>query len=198
MNQADFDGLRARLRDERLNHYVRLRGGYSVPLAGMIYWLGLGVLGYRLELADWAMAAFLSSGAIFPLALILSRMLNNPFMKEKSAVDSVLLPAFAAMLLFWCFIVAAGQEAPSLVPLILAVGMSLHWPVIGWSYGRTGIYTAHAVLRSLAATWIWLTFPEHRLTWLPFSVAFAYAATVVVIWIDSGVLARRMNALRAR
>ena len=190
---GEADGLREALRRARLEQYVRLRGGFSIPLAGMTYWLVLGRLGYRLELADWALAAFLGSGAIFPLALVFSKLLNNPFMSAKSVVDGVLFPAFASMLLFWCFIVAAAQEAPSLIPLILAVGMSLHWPVIGWSYGRTALFTAHAVIRSVAATYIWLAFPDARLTWLPFSVAIAYGLTVIALLIDSALLSRRVR-----
>ena len=35
------------------------------------------------------------------------------------------LLAFISMLLFWAFIVAAAQEAPSMISLILAVGMAI-------------------------------------------------------------------------
>ena len=187
--------LAAALKRERLQSYARLRGGYSIPAAGAVYWAILGLLGYQLELQDWAMAAFFGSGMIFPLALLFSKLLKNPFMKEKSPVGGVLLPAFLGMLLFWPMIIAAGQVAPSLIPLILAIGMSIHWPVIGWSYGRVFIYSAHAVIRAIAVLFIWLQFPEARLTWLPFSVAAVYFATIVVILVDS---ARIKTTLRAR
>ncbi|MEO1135243.1 MAG: hypothetical protein AAFW68_01370 [Pseudomonadota bacterium] len=185
-DELTIEALRERLKRERLAQYVRLRGGFSIPIAGAIYWLVLGLLGYRLELSDWAIVAFFGSGAIFPLALLLSKLLNNPFMKDTSPVDGVILPAFISMLLFWSFIVAAAQTAPSLIPLILAIGMSLHWPVIGWSYGRIFIYSAHAVTRAVISVLIWFVFPDERLTWLPMSVAAIYAITVVVIWVDSG------------
>jgi len=72
------------------------------------------------------------------------------------------------------------------VPLILAIGMSLHWPVIGWTYGRTGLYSAHAIARALVCLFIWARIPEGRFTLLPLSVAVIYAITVVAIVIDSG------------
>lgn len=181
-----LETLREALRQDRLDGYVKLRGGYPIPLAGMTYWLVLGALGYRLELPDWSLIAFIGSGIIFPLALLFAKLFRNDFMKEKHAADSVLLPAFISMLLFWTMIAAAAQEGPALIPLILAIGMSLHWPVIGWAYGRTAIYSAHAIVRAAAVLGIWLAFPEHRLTWLPFAVAATYALTVVAILIDSG------------
>ena len=181
-----MDELKAAVLKDRLDSYVRLRGGWPIPLAGAIYWLMLGFAGYRLDLGDWSMFAFISSGMIFPLALLLAKIFNNPFMKDKTATGDVLLPTFISMLLFWAFIVAAAQEGQSLIPLILAIGMSLHWPVIGWSYGRTALYSAHSLVRAVLAVFIWLQFPEARLTWLPISVAVVYLLTVAAIWIDSG------------
>ena len=51
-----------------------------------------------------------------------------------------------------------------LVPLVLAIGMSLHWPVIGWSYGRTTLFAAHAVVRAIVVFLIWWLVPDGRFT----------------------------------
>ena len=183
--------LKQRLLADRLASFVRLKGGYPVPLAGAVYWLALGLAGYRLPLQDWILIAFYASGLIFPIALLLSRLLRNPFMKDKSAAGDVLLPTFTSMLLFWPIAFAAFGAAPQLVPLILAIGMSQHWPVIGWSYGKTGLYTAHAVARAIGALAIWTLLPEGRLTLLPFFVCAVYLATVAAI-----LMAARREAAR--
>ena len=83
----------------------------------------------------------------------------------------MLFPAFASMLLFWPIAFAAFGSAVQLVPLILAIGMSIHWPVVGWTYGRTGLYTAHAIARALVCLFIWARMPESRFTLLPLSVS---------------------------
>lgn len=88
------------------------------------------------------------------------------------------------MLLFWPMLIAAAKTAPELVPLILAIGMSLHWPVIGWSYGRTGLFSAHAVIRALFCLAIFSMFPEHSITWMPIGVAAIYGLTVLAILAD--------------
>lgn len=181
--------LKAALLRERLTLYVRLRGGYTFPLAGAIWWAAIAVLGYFVPIKSWALLAFIASGLIFPIALVLSRLLDVNFMGEKSAVDDAIAPAFIGMLLFWPMAFAAYWTAIQLTPLILAIGMAMHWPIIGWTYGRPGLYSAHAIVRTLAAFAIWLLFPDHRTTWLPASVSIVYLLTVVAILADSKRLA---------
>ncbi|MEL6213654.1 MAG: hypothetical protein AAFQ96_08725, partial [Pseudomonadota bacterium] len=67
-----------------------------------------------------------------------------------------------------------------------------HWPVIGWSYGRPAVYSAHAVARAVVPTTLWLTFPDERLTWLPLSVSAIYLVTVIVILVDSAIVRRKL------
>jgi hypothetical protein len=187
---TELDDLKTRLRTVRLDSYVKLAGGFPIPLAGMLYWVWLAVLGARADLATWVNLAAWTSGLIFPLALILARLFRNDFMKEKGAVDSVLVPTFISMLLFWPMLFAAASTGPEATPLILAIGMSLHWPVIGWSYGRAALFSAHAVLRAVATTYLWYAFPSDRLTLIPIAVAAAYGLTIVAILIDVALLKR--------
>jgi hypothetical protein len=188
--------LRAQLLEERLRLYVLLRGGYTFPLAGAVWWAAAAVLGYYVPLKTWALLVFIGSGLIFPLALLFSRLLRVDLMGQKSAADSVLGPAFIGMLLFWPMAFAAYWTAPGPTPLILAIGMSMHWPVIGWTYGRPALYSAHAIVRALAAFTIWIAFPDQRTTWLPASVAIVYLLTVVAILADTRRLAA-VEGLRA-
>ena len=188
----DLEALKAALLHDRLSSYARLRGGFPIPLAGAVYWAALGVVGMSRELGQWAMIAFWGSGAIFPLALLFAAVFKNGFMKDKTAAGDVLVPTFISMLMFWPMIVGAVQEGPSLIPLILAIGLALHWPVIGWSYGRTAIYTGHAIARAVSAILIWMLIPDGRITVLPFSVAAIYLITVGIIVVDSRRVADRL------
>lgn len=186
--------LKEALLAERLKLYAQLRGGYGVPLAGAIYWAVLCVIGHITTLHNWTILAFFGSGMIFPVAVALSKLLRVDFMKAKGPVDSVLAPAFIGMLLFWPSAIIAYEAAPQLVPLILAIGMSAHWPVIGWSYGRTPIYAAHAIVRAIAVTAIWVTGPEvYRITVLPGAVSLIYILTVIALFIDSGAVKKRLG-----
>jgi hypothetical protein len=89
------------------------------------------------------------------------------------------------MLLFWPMAFAAYWTAVELTPLILAIGMAMHWPIIGWTYGRPALYSAHAIVRALAAFALWLIFPDQRTIWVPASVAVVYLGTVAAILADT-------------
>ena len=187
----DLETLKAQLTEHKLAQYIRLSGGAPIPLAGVVYWATLAWVGTFSDLQGWANIAFPLSGAIFPLALIFAKLLKCNFMKDKSAVGSVLLPTLISMLLFWTFLsMAVKSNAPELLVPILAIGMSLHWPVIGWSYGRTALFTAHAVIRAVVVTYIWFALPDQILTAIPLAIALIYILTVFAIYID----VRRMKS----
>ena len=184
------DELRQALLADRRASFIRLRGGFPIPVAGAVYWFVLAYAGTQTDLRGWVSVAVWGSGLIFPLALLFAKLFRCDFMHDRTAAGDVLLPALVAMLLFWPMLAATVWTAPQLAPLILAIGMSLHWPVIGWSYGQTGIYTAHAVARAVVAFAIWQYLPNMRLTGLPLSVALIYLATVAAIIVR----ARQMSA----
>ena len=189
--------LKRALLVERESSFFRLRGGYPIPLAGAIWWACLGFAGLHLRHHDqWIMFAFYTSGLIFPLALLLARVTRNGFMQDRTAVSDALFPAFASMLVFWPIAISAFRSYPELVPLILGIGMSVHWPVIGWMYGRTAIFTTHAVVRAIGCFVVWNWFPQGRFTVLPFCVCGIYLVTVAAIAVASsdGYKARWLRA----
>jgi hypothetical protein len=178
--------LQKLLHADREAAFFRLRGGYPIPLAGATWWALLGAMGYVIpDPKQWTIVVFYASGLLFPLALLYARLFKVDFMHDKSAALDVLFPTFASMLLFWPIAIAALWTDPQLVPLILAIGLSIHWPVIGWHYARTGIYVTHAVARAIACFILWNWFPSTRFTLLPFTVAAAYLLTVVAILVAS-------------
>ena len=182
--------LKSELLKERLGLYVRLRGGFTFPLAGAIYWGALAYLGTSLPLKTWIIVAFIGSGLIFPLAVVLSRIFRVNFLGEQSAVGDLMLPAFIGMLTFWPIAILAFWSAPELAAPTLAIGMAMHWPVVGWSYGRTALYSAHAIVRAIAVMAIWMLYPDQRLVLIPASVAVIYLATIVAILVDVPIVAR--------
>jgi hypothetical protein len=181
------------LLDERLELYVRLKGGWTFPAAGAVYWAALAYAGTLFDTRDWLTVAFIASGMIFPMAWFFSRLAGINFMGEQSAVGSVIAPAFIGMLLFWPMAVLAYWTDPPLAVPILAIGMSMHWPVIGWSYARPALFSAHAIARALIVAAIWMLQPDMRLIAIPAAVAFLYVATMVAIWVDVAAVRRSLK-----
>ena len=89
------------------------------------------------------------------------------------------------MLLFWPIAIAALWSAIDLFPLVLAIGLSLYFPVIGWMYGKSALYVSHAVVRAVAVFVIWWRFPDHQLLLIPACVALIYVLTAALVFVDS-------------
>lgn len=158
----------------------RSGGGVSLPVAGAMYWTILGITGFFLSTSLWILVAFVGSGLLFPLGLLLSKPFDSNLLITDHPLNSVAIRAVIAINLLWPVHIAAFFIAPQLVPLSLSIGMGLHWPVIGWMYGsRTCM--AHAIARTCVASAIWFIFPELRFTVLPLSVALVYGTSVVFL-----------------
>lgn len=190
--------LRDGLLDVRRNSYARLRGGYPIILAGMIYWLALSVFSQLVEPTAQLQAGFILSNMIVPLAMVIALIVRNPFMKDRTVLSPLLVPTFIAMLLFWPMLFIAKSEAGAGVVIsILAIGLSLHWPVIGWTYGRTVLFSAHAIVRAALVLWIFYAFPDQQMLYIPLGVAACYAVTALIVYLDAGRAARRRGRASA-
>jgi hypothetical protein len=186
--------LKQALFDEREASFFRLQGGFPIPLAGTVDWAMLGTIGYLTPNRHlWIFIAYCLSGVMFPIAILFAKLFRNNFMRDRTAVSDTIFPAFTSMLLFWPIAISAYWTYPPIVPLILAIGMSTHWPIIGWMYGRTALFTTHAVVRAIACFILWNWFPTTRFTILPFTVAFIYLATVIAIFFASSAKRQASN-----
>lgn len=164
------------LDQERRYFLVTSNGGIALPVAGAIYWLVLGLAGFYLKPGQWVLLAFFTSGLIFPLGLLLQKPLRANLL-VKTPLSGMIAPALMAMLLSWPVTIAASGVNRSLAPLALAIGMSLHWPMIGWLF-KSRVCLLHAVVRAVVVSGIWYTFPADRFTVLPLAVAVIYGLTV--------------------
>jgi len=165
--------LKMVIMNERKRYCVAAGGGVSLPVAGAIYWSVIGVLGYYLGPAEWALMAAYGSGLIFPVGLLLQGPFRSPFMKAKSPLSGITMAAILAINFLWPIHFVLISVFPEAAPLTLAIGMTLHWPLIGWSYASR-VCLIHSLLRVAAVTVIWYAFPDLRFTVIPFVVAGLY------------------------
>jgi ABC-type sugar transport system permease subunit len=76
---------------------------------------------------------------------------------------------------------STGISVGATVPLSLGIGMSLHWPVIGWMFGRTILFSLHTAVRAAAVIAPWHVFPQDRFTLIPLAIAAVYLVTALAI-----------------
>lgn len=171
------------LSETRRSYFAATGGGASLPAAGALYWGCLAAAGLVLPTPQWILAAFVTSGLIYPLGLLLQKPFGSNI-NARSPLTSLFMPAFVGMFLSWPVTIAAYPVAPEITPLALAIGMSIHWPVIGWAYGKTLLFTGHAVVRAVAVSAVWFLLPDERFTTLPLMVAVIYLATLAIILVE--------------
>ncbi len=164
---------------EKSKYIVQTNGGITLPAAGFIYWLMLGAAGFFLKPNAWTLLSFFTSGLIFPLGLLLSKVFKSDLL-AKNALSSLAMPAMTAMFLSWPMIIVGYTTDVSTVPLMLAIGMSLHWPVIGWMYGSKACLI-HAISRVALVTILWFALPDYRFTVLPIVVSLIYFITIFAL-----------------
>lgn len=177
---------------ERRRYFVAANGGISLPVAGAVYWTVLGVLAATDAVADWGLTAAMLSGLIFPLGLVLQYPLKAKFMGVKSPVSGAAMWSIVTINFLWPLHFVVISAVPEAAPLTLAIGMTLHWPVIGWSYASRVCY-AHAIARIVVVTAIWYAIPEWRFTGLSFAVAGLYLMTAAGIALEVAWTRRQLN-----
>ena len=177
------------LTSEKRTLLAKAGGGASLPAAGALYWTTLGIAGFFLEPDAWSLVAAFGSGAIFPLGIALQRPLRSNIMGKLSPLVGVAPMAVLGINLLWPLYLAllfAGEY--EFVPLALGLGMTMHWPVIGWLYGSRACL-GHAITRTLMVSALWFLAPGLRFTVLPLAVAAIYVWTVV--WLKTEASAAR-------
>jgi len=177
---------------ERRTYFIRANGGLSLPFAGFLYWTALGLAGFALAPTLWARIALFSSGLIFPLGLAFAKLFKSDLLIKDSPLSSLFFPALMAMFLSLPLTMVAGLTEISLLPLGLSIGMSLHWPVIGWIY-HNKTCLVHAIVRTIGCIALWYALPQGRFTLLPLFVALVYLLSVFALRLEVKV-ARRGQA----
>jgi hypothetical protein len=186
---------RAHLQFERLSGLAEAGGGASLPAAGAVYWSALGLAGLFVEPRMWCLVAAFGSAAIFPLGIVLQRPFASRIIGgQGSVLDGVAPLAVLGINLLWpLYLALIFAKEYAFVPLALGLGMTVHWPVIGWLYNSRACF-AHAIVRTIAVSAIWYFVPEQRFIALPFAVAIIYAVTVV--WLSAEAAAARRALAR--
>ena len=177
------------LQEAKRDLLSRSGGIVAFPVAGALYWLVLGSCGFVLTQETWRLVALVGSALLFPTAFLLARVFKaNLFVRDNPLASlggfpmaSVGLPPFAL------YIVLDGQ-AIQVLPLALAIGMALHFPILGWMYGSR-VCAFHPLVRTVVAFAVWAMLPEGRFTILPLMVTALYVTTAALV---------RVEVLRAR
>ncbi len=176
--------------DEAKRDLLSRSGGIvAFPVTGLLFWFALSICGFMLTPDAWRLVAFIGSGLLVPTALLIAKLFKtNLYVPGHPLAALGGLPMASVTLpLFPVYVVLDGP-AIHVLPLAFAIGMGLHFPLVGWMYGSR-VCTFHIWIRAVLAFAVWAIWPEGRFTILPLVVAVVYLVTAVLV---------RAEVLRAR
>lgn len=148
----------------------------SMPLAGTIVWLIVGLLSTQISENISIYVLLFATGAIFPIALLIAKFRNENLVSSSNPFSKLMGLCVLMVNLLWAVHIPLLFKAPELVPLTLGIGLGLHWIVYSWIVSHP-VGIVHAVLRTLLILLAWYLFPEQGIA--------AISAAVVLVYIIS-------------
>jgi predicted neutral ceramidase superfamily lipid hydrolase len=161
----------------RADFETRSKGSLSLPIAGVVVWSVVAVLGAVLTPKAAVLALVFATGAIFPVALAVAKARSEHLTESANPLARLMGICVLMVNLLWALHVPLLLSAPHFVPLSLGIGLGLHWMVYSWIIGHPLGYR-HAIARTLGLVAVWFAFPEHRVSACAVVVVLAYLVTL--------------------
>ncbi len=153
----------------------------AVPLAGMIVWSLLIVTGSMFDLTLQVWSVYIGTGMIVYLGMGLSKLTGESvnFQKnsERNPFDSIFLAAVGMTFLTFAISISFAMENPYALPFAIAVQSGLMWLVHG-VICNLKVCIAHAVIRTVFCTVLFIFFPEMSFVLQPIVVVLCYGFTI--------------------
>lgn len=134
----------------------------SMPLAGLIVWVGIGIASLFLPKSVIGWAAIYVMAAILPLAFGIEKARGrNPFVKDDNPVSAVFFQSIIGIGLMFPLVIGAAQAAndPDLMVLGVAILAGIIWIQYGWA-ANDPVGLRHAIGRAVGCYLAYWFAPE--------------------------------------
>ncbi len=155
----------------------RSKGSLSMPIAGAIVWMVIGILGWLLPFKQAVLAMVFATGAIFPLALGVARLRGEDLIDNANPLAKLMGTCIIMVNLLWAVHIALLLKAPQFVPLSLGIALGLHWMVYSWIIQHPLGYI-HAAMRAGGLFLVWYLLPGHPVSASAWVVVTTYVITI--------------------
>lgn len=150
----------------------------SMPLAGALVWLIVGLISLKLNFKFSLYILLFSTGVIFPIALLISKYRNEALTASTNPLSKLMGLCIVMVNLLWGIHLPLIFLAPEFVPLSLGIGLGLHWVVYSWVVQHP-LGIIHSVLRTILVVGAWYFFPESRIFAVSVAVVIAYLISLI-------------------
>lgn len=156
----------------------RTNRSMSMPIAGMIVWSAIGAVGTALSFESALLVMMASTGAIFPLALLIARFRREELVSRANPLAGLMGLCVLMVNLLWGVHLSLYFGAPQYVPLSLGIALGLHWIVYSWIIDHP-LGIVHAILRTCSLVIAWLMFPDKRVPAIAIVIVCVYIISLV-------------------
>jgi hypothetical protein len=155
----------------------------ATPLAGLIVWTIIGIVGIFFSdfIAVWTI--FIGTGSIVYLGLFLSKFTGENFLdksKPKNEFDTLFLFTAAQAILVYSIAIPFFLVDHSSLPLSVGILTGLMWLPFSWIIKHwAGIF--HTATRTITIVVLWYLLPEYRFVAIPFAIVLIYIVTLLIL-----------------
>ena len=155
----------------------------ATPLAGLIIWAVIGVIGIFFSdfIAVWSI--FIGTGSIVYLGLFLSKFTGENFLdknKPKNTFDTLFLFTVAQALLVYSIAIPFFLLEYSSLPLSVGILTGLMWVPFSWMINHW-VGAFHGITRTVVVLALWYLLPEYRFVAIPFAIVGIYIVTLIIL-----------------
>ena len=155
----------------------------ATPLAGLIVWTIIGIVGIFFSdfVAVWSI--FIGTGSIVYLRLFLSKFTGENFLdksKPKNEFDTLFLFTAGQAILVYSIAIPFFLVDYSSLPMTVGILTGLMWIPFSWIIKHwVGIF--HTMTRTISIVALWYLSPEYRFIAIPFTIVLIYLVTLGIL-----------------
>ena len=155
----------------------------ATPLAGLIIWTLIGLIGIFFSdfVAVWSI--FIGTGSIVYLGLFLSKFTGEKFLdksKPKNEFDTLFLFTAGQAILVYSIAIPFFLVDYSSLPMTVGILTGLMWLPFSWIIKHwVGIF--HTLIRIITVLTLWYLLPEYRFIAIPFAIVLIYIITLIIL-----------------
>ncbi len=152
----------------------------AMPIAGTIAWTVAGVLGTMLPVGSASIALFVCTGMIFPLGILIGRLINENVLEKKNELDGLFGLNIVMALLVWAIAIPFWLVEPTSLPLSVGILAGLMWVPMSWMMQHwIGLF--HGIARTVLVLAAWYVFPSDRFVAIPGVIVIIYLISIYVL-----------------
>lgn len=155
----------------------------ATPLAGLIIWTLIGLIGIFFSnfIAVWSI--FIGTGSIVYLGLFLSKFTGENFLdksKPKNEFDTLFLFTAGQAILVYSIAIPFFLVDYSSLPMTVGILTGLMWLPFSWIIKHwVGIF--HTLTRIITVLTLWYLLPEYKFIAIPFAIVLIYIITLIIL-----------------